>query len=389
MSKAKTTAAAPAEEEWEDVDENAYAGEEEEEDTTIANSDVVMRYKKAAQWANETLQAVIDLCKPEASVKDICKAGDELIATKVNSLFRGVEKGVAMPTCVSVNSVVCHCNGTEEDIKLQLNDVVRIDLGIHVDGYVAQVAQTIQVTANGELNPESKEAQVIVAGNAVLDAAIRQLRPGNTTTDVAAVIEKAATHFGLNPVEGVLSHQVKRYIVDGFKAIPCKTTTDHKVHEYPIEENTVWALDIVLTTGNGLRLKERGMKPCVFKAAIDSNYEPKLQAAFEARGEITNRFQYFPFTPSCLTSAKAKLGLSELNKHGVVVPIPVLYEKDGEVVAHFKATVLVTPKKIERVTGIPIQKGAAAPAPYTDAELAAKAKQPISLVAKKEKKAAE
>jgi hypothetical protein len=67
----------------------------------------------------------------------------------------------------------------------------------------------------------------------------------------------------------------------------------------------------------------------------------------------------------------------------------VLYEKDGEVVAHFKATVLVTPKKIERVTGIPIQKGAAAPAPYPDAELAAKAKQPISLVAKKEKKAAE
>jgi curved DNA binding protein len=382
MSKAQAGTAAPAEEEeWEDYEEEH---EEEEEDTTIANSDVVMRYKKAAQWANEVLTEVVAQVKPDASVKAIAAAGDALVAQKVATLFRGVEKGSAMPTCVNVNGIVCHCNGTEGDVTIQLNDVVRIDLGIHIDGYVAMVAHTVHVTANGELNPEAKESAVIAAGNAVLDAAIRQLRPGNSTTEVAKVIEDCATHFGLNPVEGSLSHQLKRYIVDGFKVIPSKASSDHKVHEYEIQENSVWCLDIVLTTGKGSKLKERDMKPCVYKQAIDASYEPKLNAAFEARGEITNRYQYFPFSVASLEAPKAKLGMSELNKHGVTIPFPVLYEKDGEIVAHFKATVLVTPKKIEKVTGIPIQKGAAPLAAYPD-ELAAKAKLPISLVDKKKK----
>ena len=385
MSKAQASKAQENAEEWEDVDEDEDE-EEEEEDTTIANSDVVMRYKKAAQWANEVVIAVAALAVPGASVKAICVAGDDLIATKVQQLFRGVDKGAAFPTCVSVNSIVCHFNGTEnDDVIIALNDVVRIDLGIHVDGYPVMVAHTIQVTANGELNPESKEAQVIAAGYATIDAALRQVRPGNNTTAVADVIEKCAAHFGLASVEGVLSHQLKRYIVDGWKAIPARATTEHKLHEYEIEPNTVWALDVLLTTSKGLRLKERDAKPCLYKATIDGAYEPKLEAAFAVRAEVSTKYQFFPFPVARLEAPKAKLGLSELAKHSSIVPLPVLYEKDGEIVAHFKVTLLVTDKKIERVTGVPLQKGAPTLPAYTDEDLAAKAKLSLALV-KKEKK---
>jgi len=345
-----------------------------------------MRYKAAAKWANEVLTQVISQCKPGASVKLICKEADELIELKVSQNFKGVEKGVAFPTCISVNTIVCHFNGAEEDVTLAAGDVARIDLGVHVDGYPAYVAHTIQVTEDGKLS-DSREAHVISSTYAVLDAALRQVRPGNSTTVVTDVIEKAAAHFGLNAVEGVLSHQMKRYIVDGFKTIPSKNSAEHKVHDYDIEAYTVWCLDIVLTTGKGQKLKEKDIKPSVFKASLDTTYEPKLQAAFEARGEIANRFQYFPFGTNRLTNGKAKLGVSELARHGALVPYPVLFERDGEVVAQFKVTLLVSDKKIERVTGVTPQNGAPAPKAYTDEALAAAAKQPLSLV-KKEKKAA-
>lgn len=385
----KKTAAAPAEEEWEDVaEEGEEEYEEEEEDTTIANSDVIMRYKKAAQWTNEVLLEVAGMCKPGASVKELCKAGDALMVTKVAQAFRGVDKGAAMPTCINVNSIVAHCNGTEGDVTINAGDLCKIDLGIQIDGYPVLAATTVIASDNGEVpaDADAKKASAISAGWATMDAAVRQLRPGGTTADVSSIIEKCAAHFGLNPVEGVLSHQLKRYIIDGFKTIPCKHSSEHKVHEYNLEENTVWCLDLVLTTGKGMRLKEKDMKACLSKAAIDSQYEPKLQAAFEARGEIEKRFQYFPFSVAALENPKARLGLSELNKHGVMTPIPVLYEKDGDIVVHFKSTVLITPKKIEKVAGVPVQKGAPAPAGYADEELAKLAKLPISL---KKKKAAE
>lgn len=387
MSKNLKQAQAAAEEEWEDVEEGE---EEEEEDTTINNSDVVMKYKKAAAWANESLQAVVSAIKVGAKVVDLCKLGDETIADKVQSMFRGVEKGPAFPTSVSVNSCVCHNSPvpSEETTPqvLALGDVVRVDLAVHIDGYSAQVAHTVQVTENGELSADAKETNVITAAYAALNLAIRKMRPGVQTYEITELIEKAAQHFGVNPVEGVLSHVVKRYIIDGFRSIPNKKTPEHMVHEYPIEVAQVWALDVAFTTGKG-KLKERDVRPSIFKVSLENNYSAKMESARELQREIDTKFQTFPFGVRNLETKKARLGLSEMVKHGVVAPYPVLYEKDGETVAQFKVTLLVTAKKIERITGIPMQK-APAPAPFTDEALLAASKLSLSLEEKKKKPAA-
>lgn len=381
----KNMKANAAEEEWEDVEEGE---EEEEEDTTINNSDVVMKYKKAAAWANEALQVVLNAAKPGMKVVDLCKLGDETIADKVQSMFRGVEKGAGFPTSVSVNSCVCHNSpvpGEETTPQvLQLGDVARIDLAVHIDGYCAQVAHTVHITESGELVADSKEANVINAAYAAINCAIRKMRPGVETYEVTEIIEKAAEHFNVTPVDGVLSHLVKRYIVDGFRCIPSKKTPEHMVHEYPIEPAQVWTLDVVYSTGKG-KLKERDVRPSIFKLALDNTYTAKMESAREVSREIDAKFQTFPFGVRNLDTKKARLGLSEMVKHGMVAPYPVLFEKDGEAVAQFKVTLLVTSKKIERITGLPMQKGPA-PAPFTDETLLAASKLPLSLEEKKKKK---
>lgn len=374
------------EEEWEDYEEEEE--EEEDIDTTINNSDVVVKYKKAAQWANEVLQAVIDATKAGAKVSELCALGDNLIGTKVATMFKGVDKGIAFPTCVSVNSCVAHNSpAADDETSPQIiadGDVVHIDLGIHVDGFAAMAAHTVLVTPDGVM-PDSKEANVIQAAYTALQTAVRKIRPGTKMYEITEVIEKVAAHFNVNCAEGVLSHQLKQYIVDGFKCFPCKNNPEHTVHDYAVEPATVWTLDVVMTTGKG-KFKERDTRCQIYKQSLESEYQPKLESARQLLEEVNTRFQIFPFAVRNVENKKARLGLSEMLKHGVVTPYPVLYEKDGEAVAHFKMTVLVTNKKIERVTGLPLQKATKEVAPFTDEFLLTTSKLPFSLEPKKEKK---
>ncbi|KAF8282011.1 aminopeptidase,metallo-peptidase, Clan MG, Family [Trypanosoma cruzi cruzi] len=372
-----------AEEEWEDVD--APNEEEEEEDTTINNSDVMMRYKKAALWCNETLQLLLDATKPGAKVHELCKLGDETVARKLKTMFKGTEKGLAFPTCISVNSCVAHNSPSADDEaasqEIQLGDVVHIDLGIHVDGYCAQVAHTVQVTENNELAADDDASKVISATYSILNTAMRKMRPGVSVYEVTEVIEKAAAHYGVTPVDGVLSHMLKRYIVDSFRCFPQRKVAEHLVHEYTLEAGQVWTLDIVMSSGKG-KLKERDVRPTVYKVALDSNYAMKMESARELQREIEAKYQTFPFALRNLETKRARLGLSEMLKHGAVVPYPVLYERDGEVVGHFKITLLITAKKIEPVTGLKPQKAPTLPA-YTDELLLEASKLPLTLEKKR------
>lgn len=371
------------EEEWEDVDH--VEDEEEEEDTTINNSDVVVRYKKAAAWCNETLQELIKETKPGVKVYELCRMGDDLIEKKLKTMFKGTEKGIGFPTCISLNNCVCHNSpGASDETNpqvIKLGDVVHYDLGIHVDGYLATVAHTIQVTESGELGSDEKAARVITAAYNVLQTAMRKMRPGATIYEVTEVIEKAAAHYNVNPVEGVLSHMLRRYIIDGFRCIPQKKSADHLVHDYDLEKAQVWTLDVVMSSGKG-KLREGDARPCVYKVSLDSNYTVRMESAKEVEKEVEAKFATFPFAIRNLESKKARLGINEMNKHNAIVPYPVLFERPDEVVAHFKMTLFIGNKKIEPITGIKMQK-APALEPYTDELLLATSKLPLTFEKKK------
>ncbi len=68
---------------------------------------------------------------------------------------------------------------------------------------------------------------------------------------MTAAIQKVADQFKVAPCEGVLSHQLKRYIVDGNQVIINKETLEQKVQEFEFEENQVYCVDILMSTGEG------------------------------------------------------------------------------------------------------------------------------------------
>ena len=62
---------------------------------------------------------------------------------------------------------------------------------------------------------------------------------GTKNEEVTRVIQKIADIYGCNPIEGVLSHQMKRYVIDGNKVILNKPNQEHKVEICAFEENEV------------------------------------------------------------------------------------------------------------------------------------------------------
>jgi len=121
-----------------------------EEEHTLSSDDIT-QYKAAADITNAALKAVVAACVPGSKIASLCKVGDAVIADGVGKCFKGkgIEKGIAFPTCVSVNDVVGHFSPLEDDTTtIKEGDLVKIDLGTHINGMIASSATTIVCAAN-------------------------------------------------------------------------------------------------------------------------------------------------------------------------------------------------------------------------------------------------
>ena len=77
------------------------------------------------------------------------------------------------------------------------------------------------------------------------------VRPGVKNSEITRVIDLVAQEYGVQLVEGVLSHSMEQYIIDGDKVIIQAPKQDQKVEEFAIEENSVFTIDVLMTTGQG------------------------------------------------------------------------------------------------------------------------------------------
>ncbi|KAG2484685.1 hypothetical protein HYH03_016514 [Edaphochlamys debaryana] len=339
-------------------DDGSVHGEVE---PNLSSPEVVTKYKAAADICNRALQAVIDACKDGAKVVDLCRAGDNFINKECANIYKGkqIEKGVAFPTCVSVNSVVGHYSPNSDDTTAVKNgDVVKIDMGCHIEGFIATQATTVVV---GEEPITGRTADVIAAARTAFDAAVRLIRPGKHISDVSGPLQKIAEAYGCNMVEGVMSHEMKQFVIDGSKCILNKPTPDQKVEDAEFEENEVYAIDIVVSSGEGKPRVLDEKETTVYKRALEMAYQLKMQASRTVFSLVNSKFATMPFTLRALMDEAAsqktelkvgqlKLGLVECLNHGLLHPYPVLHEKPGEVVAQIKGTVLLMPNGSSIVT---------------------------------------
>jgi curved DNA binding protein len=360
-----------------------------EEELTLESPDVATKYNSAAQIANKVLGMVCAKIVEGASVAEICTFGDKLITALAARLFKkkkSMLKGVAFPTCVSVNEMICHNSPfSAESQTLAAGDLVRVDLGVHVDGFIAVVAHTVEVSAPGseeDLSIRGSRADVIKAAHTALSVAHKLIRPGATNAQITDAIKQVAEDYGVNLVQGVLSHQMKRFVIDGSNVIIQREETDQKVNEFEVKQYEVYAIDIAMSTGDG-KPKAGDQRTMVFKRATDVQYHLKGKSSRALLSKVNASHPSLPFTLQSGTfeERNARLGVIECVKHGLLQEYPVLYEKPDAHVAHFKTTVLVNASGTSMVTS-----GPGLPTLVTDKEPSDATKAVLALSSKKKKK---
>jgi len=247
---------------------------------------------------------------------------------------------------------------------LKTGDVVKIDLGCHIDGYIAVSAHTLVVPESVDSSPESVDEELgnvgVAAYNAMLVAAA-SIKAGATNTEVTAVVDRIASNYGVSPIATVRMHQMKRFVIDGVKEVALREPTpedieegEEKVPECTFEQAEVYAIDVAMTTGDG-KVRPGDLRTTVFKRNVEANYRLKMKASRYVLTEVDKKFPTLPFTTRHFEDERqAKMGITECVAHGLLTPYPSLHEKMGTKVAHFKCTVLLLPSGTVQVTGLPL-----------------------------------
>ena len=106
------------------------SSDEEEVELDCTDEGVCTKYTTAAEIANKTLRGVILNCKAGKDVHEICAFGDKVIKLQTDKVFKSktMKKGIAFPTCVSVNECVCHFSplSKRESLVLKAGDTVKM-----------------------------------------------------------------------------------------------------------------------------------------------------------------------------------------------------------------------------------------------------------------------
>jgi curved DNA binding protein len=201
---------------------------------------------------------------------------------------------------------------------------VKVELGAHIDGFPAFVAHTLVIQSDKNAPVTGKKADVILAAYKAAQAALRILKPGNTNNQVTEVIRKISEAYEVNPLEGVLSHELKKHLIDGNKVIINKETFDQRVDNQEFAVHDVFALDVFVSSGEG-KPKETDLRCTVYKRALDRTYSLKIKQSRQFFNDVLERYPSFCFSLNSFEDPiTARIGIKECLEHELLVPFPIL-----------------------------------------------------------------
>jgi methionyl aminopeptidase len=163
----------------------------------------IERMARAGEVVAETLGLLGERARPGVTTAELDAIADELIRSRGGvPTFKGY-RGYPASICTSPNDVVVH--GIPGPHALEEGDILSVDVGVTLDGFVADSAYTFPI---GEIAPDVE--RLLEAGKAALAAGIEQCRPGNRLSDISHAIQVATEEHGFSVVRSLVGHGVGR-----------------------------------------------------------------------------------------------------------------------------------------------------------------------------------
>jgi methionyl aminopeptidase len=151
----------------------------------------------------ETLALLEEQIQPGLTTAELDAIAEEFIRSHGGEpTFKGY-KGYPAATCLSPNSMVVH--GIPGTVKLADGDILSVDVGVTLDGFVADSAWTFPV---GTISPDTQ--RLLDACRAALEAGIAEAKPGNTVSDISRAVQTVTEAAGFSVIRSLVGHGVGR-----------------------------------------------------------------------------------------------------------------------------------------------------------------------------------
>ncbi|KAK0426438.1 hypothetical protein QR680_009711 [Steinernema hermaphroditum] len=334
------------------------------EKPTPANDVVLNKYIEAGKIGQQVMQEIIPKIVAGASVAQLCIDGDKRMLELTANYKRAdtkLKRGIAQPVSISVNNVVCGYAPllSDEDTILQDGNMAKIELGVHIDGFIGTCAHTVVVGASKDNKVTGLQADVMTAAYNGMELAIRMLRAGQfKSTEVSAKIDDLALIYQVKPIENVLFHQMEQDVLDleMNKYVMLNPSDDQKpkIATYEFEPFEVYAVNIFMSTGDG-KTKNHTGRTTVYRRLDDAAYNLKMKASRTFYSDITQKHGTLLFNIRDFGDEnKAKMGVVECERHGLLKSYPVCSEADRTYVAQFKSTVIIQPNGLLKTCAVPL-----------------------------------
>lgn len=292
------------------------------------SEDVFNKYVKAGEIGFRAKKFAAKLVKPGARIYDI--------AEKIESYIKEQGGMPAFPVNISINHVAAHRTAYVEDPEVvPESSVVKVDIGVHVDGYIADTAITFVFNEK-----YLKLAEIV---QKALEKGLRVVRAGTKFSDVGRNIEKVVRKGGYRVVKNLSGHSVDRFIIHAGDVIP---NYRDQLSFGKFKVGRAYAIEPFATDGKGWVKEVHGNVQIfsVKKKSIPSDLD---DGSIKLLDYILKNFRTLPFCERWLLSIigdveELREKITELVSRGILNAYPVLVEVNKGIVAQFEETVVIT-----------------------------------------------
>ena len=291
-------------------------------------------YLRAGKIASEVREGARKKYHVGSTLLEICES--------VESQIRGIGAEPAFPVNTSLNDIAAHYTAEPNDsITVKEGDVLKIDIGVQIDGYIADTAVTVCY--------DPKYESLVKAAEAALAEAVRAARANTKAGDIGRVIEATITKFGFRPIQNLSGHSLQQYTVHAGKSIPNIWT---RGSSFALLPNEAYAIEPFVTTKDGQGVVYEGRMRNIF--GITSRKPVKDEEADKLLDLIWNRYRTLPFAMRWLTDRydekDVRRLMETLIKKKNVHSYPILVEGHGKVVVQAEHTLIPSESSVSVIT---------------------------------------
>jgi len=287
------------------------------------SQEIIEKYRKAGKILSEVRQETVKKVKEGVSLLSVAQFAEDMIHEKGGD--------PAFPVNISRNDEAAHSTPSSDDKSVFGKDMVKLDIGVHIDGYIADTAVTVDLSGNPDL---------VKAAEKALADAIKTVHAGVSTSDIGGAIEDAITSYGYKPIINLTGHGLEQYIQHAPPAIPNKRMP----HGDILEDGDIIAIEPFATNGSG-KIYDAGNAEIYHLVSEKPVRHPSARKLLE---EI-KKYKTLPFAKRWLGN-NVDFAMLALVKANIIQPYPILKEVKGGLISQAEHTIIVTADGCEVIT---------------------------------------